>query len=86
MVKKQLKRSILMTRINRQTQDHAVFGSPDNEHYDDDMVSVSPQPIDLWTDPRFDHFDFAAELQAEYQDLGYNPRAVQPVGRELVID
>ena len=61
-----------MTHINHQTQGQTIFGSPDKPHHDD-MISVSPQTTDLWTDPRFDHFDFAAELQAEYQDLGYTP-------------
>lgn len=51
--------------------------------------SILYQPkygYDIWADSSLDNFDYAAELQREYLDLGYNPREVKPVGREKLND
>lgn len=38
---------------------------------------------DLWSDPAYDNYDYEAEIKREYKELGYNPREVTPVGKEL---
>lgn len=39
---------------------------------------------DLWSDASYNDFDYKVELEQEYQDLGYNPREVKQVGKEIV--
>ncbi|MDB6234292.1 type II toxin-antitoxin system PemI/MazE family antitoxin [Lactobacillus amylovorus] len=41
---------------------------------------------DLWSDPAYDDYDYEAEIKREYKELGYNPREVTPIGKELDID
>ncbi|WP_125575003.1 AbrB family toxin-antitoxin system antitoxin [Levilactobacillus angrenensis] len=36
---------------------------------------------DLWSDPKLDDYDYPEILSQEFQDLGYNPREVPPVGK-----
>lgn len=38
---------------------------------------------DLWSDPADDNYDYEAEIEREYRELGYNPREVKPMGKEL---
>lgn len=44
---------------------------------------VNKEKYDLWSDPAYNNFDYKAELEQEYKDLGYNPRELKPVGREI---
>ena len=53
----------------------------------DGSILYQPQKnYDIWTDKELDRFDYEKELQEEYRDLGYNPREVKPVGKELPHD
>lgn len=38
---------------------------------------------DLWSDPAYDNYDYDTEIKREYKELGYNPREVKPVGKEI---
>lgn len=38
---------------------------------------------DLWSDPAYDNYDYESEIKSEYKELGYNPREVNPIGKEL---
>lgn len=44
---------------------------------------VNKNVYDLWSDPAYDDYDYEAEISREYEELGYNPREVKPVGKEL---
>jgi len=46
---------------------------------------VNKRPNDLWTDRQFDDFDYDLIRHEEFQDLGYNPREVSPVGKEKMM-
>lgn len=55
--------------------------------YQDADGSIVYKPLekttyDLWSDPKFNDYDYSAMLNEEFQDLGYNPREVPPVGKE----
>ena len=50
---------------------------------------------DLWSDPAYDYLDYEELLTEEYneellteeyKDLGYNPRNVKAVGKEIELD
>lgn len=41
------------------------------------------QGYDLWSDPAYDNFDYESEINSEYKELGYNPRELNPIGKEL---
>ena len=41
---------------------------------------------DLWSDPAYDYLDDEELLTEEYKDLGYNPRNVKAVGKEIELD
>ena len=41
---------------------------------------------DLWSDPAYDYLDYEELLAEEYKDLGYNPRNVKAVGKEIELD
>ena len=44
---------------------------------------IAKNNYDLWSDPAYDDYDYDTEIKREYQELGYNPREVKPVGKEL---
>ena len=44
---------------------------------------IAKNNYDLWSDPAYDDYDYDAEIKREYRELGYNPREVKPVGKEL---
>lgn len=44
---------------------------------------VHKKNYNLWTDPTYSDYDYQSELKQEYEDLGYNPREIMPVGKEL---
>ena len=41
---------------------------------------------DIWSDSSYDNLDYDQLIAEEYHDLGYNPRELKPVGRELPKD
>lgn len=41
---------------------------------------------DIWSDSSYDNLDYEQLIAEEYHDLGYNPRKLKPVGRELPQD
>lgn len=44
---------------------------------------VHKKKYDLWSDTAYSNYDYSSELKQEYEDLGYNPREIKPIGREL---
>ncbi len=48
------------------------------------MINQAKQSkdYDLWSDSAYDDYDYEAEIKREYEELGYNPREVTPVGKE----
>ena len=48
------------------------------------MINQAKQSkdYDLWSDSAYDDYDYEAEIKREYEELGYNPREVNPVGKE----
>jgi len=55
--------------------------------YQDNDGNIVYEPIkkndyDLWADPKFKNLDYNQIRREEFQDLGYNPREVPPVGKE----
>lgn len=52
--------------------------------YKDGSIIYTPEDnYNIWTDKSLDDFDYVNELKQEYEDLGYNPREIKPVGKEL---
>ncbi|MCH3904334.1 MAG: AbrB family toxin-antitoxin system antitoxin [Lactobacillus sp.] len=43
---------------------------------------VNKQKYDIWSDHSLDNLDYEQIQKQEYQDLGYNPRELKPVGKE----
>lgn len=44
---------------------------------------IDQKNYDLWSDSTYDNYDYEAEVKREYRELGYNPREVMSVGKEL---
>lgn len=38
---------------------------------------------DLWSDSAYDNYDYETEIKREYKELGYNPRKIIPIGKEI---
>lgn len=44
---------------------------------------IIDEDYDLWSDSAYDNYDYETEIKREYKELGYNPRKIFPIGKEL---
>jgi antitoxin component of MazEF toxin-antitoxin module len=47
---------------------------------------INKPKYDIWSDHKYDNLNYYNILKQEYEDLGYNPRELKPVGREKLND
>ncbi len=57
-----------------------------NKKQENSTVLPVSEKYNIWLDTSLDNFNYEKELQQEYKDLGYNPRDLRPIGKEILDD